>query len=112
MLKRLVACAGLLVCSMAAEAATFSECQGQVTLVDDTVHGYGSEPGGLVLIATTGSPCGDAKFWYDDDGPKTKNILSIALVALSTGKQLRVVYDADLNYYGSRGKIFRMMLQN
>lgn len=111
-------CLSLLSClaSMAvvcpAEAVTPVECQGQITKVDDTVNGYGSQSGGLLLISLTGTPCGQVKVWYDDDAVRSKNVMSIATIAMITGKQTTIVYDQFLANYGAVGKILRISVQN
>jgi hypothetical protein len=96
-----------------AAAAPFSQCQGTVTKIDDSLHGYDGEPGGLVVVSMSSPQCGDVKFWYDDDALKTRNILSLTMLAMASGKPLSVVYDAGSANYGTRGKIFRIaVLQN
>ena len=94
----------------AASADNFELCQGKVIEVDDVLSGYSSQAGGLLIITINGTSCGNSKFWYEDDGVKTSNLLSMAMTALAAGKTVRIIYDESLAYYGTKGKIHRVTI--
>lgn len=95
-----------------AEAVTPMECQGKITKIDDTVLGYGGQSGGLMLISLTSASCGQVKVWFDDDAVRTKNVMSIAAIAMVAEKQSTIIYDQDLANYGAVGKVLRISVQN
>ncbi len=89
-------------------ADQYKSCVGEITAVDDILHGYANVSGGLLLITLNSSECPNQKFWYQDDGVKTSNLMSIALMSLASGKSARIIYDDQAAFYGSEGKIYRM----
>jgi type 1 fimbria pilin len=53
---------------------------------------------GSVLIRTsiTDGPCAVGQFWWPTDDTDSQNMLSLALVSFSMGKNITVVYDSEV----------------
>lgn len=86
------------------EAAAFSSCTGLVTKVNDIMTAYDTNSGGQMQISVNNG-CAGQTFWYDDDAVRSKNVMALALTAMSTGMEIKVFYEPSQALNGTAGKL-------